>query len=47
MLDEPWECSVSLASVWDRIQVIQARHRKLDILSRDPVFDRYGLGRVW
>ena len=101
MLNEPWECSVSLASVWeasikvglgklklpysldtdlprlfeengfnvitpdwrtvttvqhlepihgdpfDRIQVIQARHRKLDILSRDPVFDRYGLRRVW
>ncbi len=101
MLHEPWECSVSLASVWeaaikvglgklklpysldldlprlfkqngfnvitpdwravtavqhlepihgdpfDRIQVIQARLRGLDILSRDPVFDRYGLRRVW
>ena len=47
MLDEPWECQVSLASVWDRIQIIQARHRKLDILSRDQVFDRCGLRRVW
>jgi len=32
---------------FDRIQVIQARHRGLDIISRDPVFDRYGLRRVW
>ena len=32
---------------FDRIQVIQARQRKLDILSRNPVFDRYGLRRVW
>lgn len=31
----------------DRIQVIQARRRKLQIISRDPVFDRYGLNRVW
>jgi PIN domain nuclease of toxin-antitoxin system len=32
---------------FDRIQVIQARHRGLDMISRDPVFDRYGLRRVW
>lgn len=32
---------------FDRIQVVQARHRGLDIISRDPVFDRYGLRRVW
>lgn len=98
---EPWECRVSLASVWeaaikvglgklklgysldtdlprlfeqngfeviipdwravtavqqlepvhgdpfDRIQVIQARQRGMDMISRDPVFDRYGLRRVW
>ena len=98
---EPWDCRISLASVWeaaikaglgklrlgysldtdlprlfedngfevltpdwravtavqhleqihgdafDRIQVIQARHRGLDIISRDPVFDHYGLRRVW
>ncbi len=98
---EPWECRVSLASVWeasikvclgklklgysldtdlprlfeengfeviapdwravtavqhlepihgdpfDRIQVVQARQRGMDIISRDPVFDRYGLRRVW
>lgn len=98
---EPWECRVSLASVWeasikvglgklklgysldtdlprlfeengfeviapdwravtavqhlepihgdpfDRIQVVQARQCGMDIISRDPVFDRYGLRRVW
>lgn len=32
---------------FDRIQVIQARQHGLDIISRDPVFDRYGLRRVW
>ena len=32
---------------FDRIQVIQARHRGLKVISRDPVFDRYGLRRVW
>ena len=32
---------------FDRIQIIQARHRGLDMISRDPVFDRYGLRRVW
>lgn len=101
METEPWECYVSLASVWeaaikvglgklklpysldrdlprilednsfsilepdwqavtavrdlepvhgdpfDRIQVVQARRHRLDIISRDPVFDRYGLRRVW
>ena len=98
---EPWDCCISLASVWeaaikaglgklklgysldtdlprlfaengfevlppdwravtavqhlepihgdpfDRVQVVQARHRGLDIISRDQVFDRYGLRRVW
>lgn len=98
---EPWECCISLASVWeaasklglgklklgysldtdlprlfeengfevitpdwravtavqqlepvhgdpfDRIQVVQARQRGMHIISRDPVFDRYGLRRVW
>ncbi len=101
MENEPWECQVSLASVWeaaikvglgklklpysleedlprifsengfeilatdwravtavqhiehvhgdpfDRIQVVQARQHRLDVISRDPVFDRYGLRRVW
>lgn len=32
---------------FDRIQVIQARRRKLQVISRDPVFDRYGLKRIW
>ncbi len=32
---------------FDRIQVVQARQRGLDIISRDPAFDRYGLRRIW
>lgn len=32
---------------FDRIQIVQARQRGLDIISRDPVFDRYGLRRIW
>ncbi|WP_269525413.1 type II toxin-antitoxin system VapC family toxin [Coraliomargarita parva] len=32
---------------FDRIQVIQAQRRGLRIISRDPVFERYGLRRVW
>lgn len=32
---------------FDRIQVAQARQHRLDIISRDPIFDRYGLRRVW
>lgn len=32
---------------FDSIQVVQARQRGLDIISRDPVFDRYGLRRIW
>lgn len=101
MLDESWECCVSIASIWeaaikvglgklklpydlegdlpgiledngfevlpvefadaagvrdmeqihgdpfDRIQAIQARRRRFSIISRDPVFDRYGIRRIW
>lgn len=32
---------------FDRIQVIQARRRRLQVVSRDPVFDHYGLRRIW
>jgi PIN domain nuclease of toxin-antitoxin system len=32
---------------FDRLQVVQARQHGLEIISRDPVFDRYGLRRVW
>ena len=32
---------------FDRIQVIQARKFGMEIISRDPVFDRYGLRRIW
>ena len=32
---------------FDRIQVIQARRHGLEIISRDKVFDRYGLKRIW
>jgi PIN domain nuclease of toxin-antitoxin system len=32
---------------FDRIQVIQARRRKLQVVSRDAVFDHFGLKRIW
>lgn len=32
---------------FDRLQLVQARRRKWTIISRDPVFDRYGVPRVW
>lgn len=32
---------------FDRIQVIQARRRGLQVVSRDTVFDHYGLKRIW
>jgi PIN domain nuclease of toxin-antitoxin system len=32
---------------FDRIQVAQARRRGLSMISRDPVFQRYGLRRIW
>lgn len=101
MLDESWECCVSIASIWeaaikvglgklklpydldgdlprilenngfevlpvefadatgvrdleqvhgdpfDRIQAVQAKRRRFSVISRDPVFDRYGIRRIW
>ena len=32
---------------FDRVQVVQARRLRLTVISRDPVFARYGLKRVW
>lgn len=32
---------------FDRIQAIQARLRNWQVISRDPVFEDYGLKRVW
>ena len=32
---------------FDRLMAVQARRRKWRVISRDPVFDRYGLKRVW
>lgn len=32
---------------FDRIQVIQARRHRLQMVSRDPVFEHYGLKRIW
>lgn len=32
---------------FDRIEVVQARLHGLEVISRDRVFDRYGLRRVW
>ncbi|HMO50845.1 MAG TPA: type II toxin-antitoxin system VapC family toxin [Kiritimatiellia bacterium] len=32
---------------FDRIQIMQARRRGWAVISRDPVFERYGLSRIW
>lgn len=32
---------------FDRIQAIQARLRAWQVISRDPVFEAYGLKRIW
>jgi PIN domain nuclease of toxin-antitoxin system len=32
---------------FDRIQVAQARRHGWTVISRDPIFERYGLRRVW
>ncbi len=32
---------------FDRIQVVQARRLRLEIISADPIFDRYGVKRIW
>ena len=32
---------------FDRIQVIQAHRRGLSVISRDPIFERYGIKRIW
>ncbi|NJK91527.1 MAG: type II toxin-antitoxin system VapC family toxin [Blastochloris sp.] len=32
---------------FDRMMTVQAMRRNLRVISRDPVFERYGLRRVW
>jgi len=32
---------------FDRIQIIQAQQLSLTVISRDQVFERYGLKRIW
>jgi PIN domain nuclease of toxin-antitoxin system len=32
---------------FDRLLVAQAQEEELPIVSRDPVFDRYGVNRIW
>ncbi len=32
---------------FDRLLVAQSREESLPIVSRDPVFDKYGLKRIW
>ncbi len=32
---------------FDRIQVVQALQLKLEVISSDTVFDRYGVKRIW
>jgi len=33
--------------LFDRIQVVQAQRRGWRVISRDSVFERYGLRRIW
>lgn len=32
---------------FDRLLAAQARHGRLDVVSSDPVFHKYGLRRIW
>lgn len=32
---------------FDRLMVSQAMRRGLRVISKDPVFEKYGLGRIW
>jgi len=32
---------------FDRIMAVQAMRRNMRVISRDPVFERYGLRRIW
>lgn len=32
---------------FDRVMVVQALRRNLRVISRDPIFDQYGLRRIW
>jgi len=32
---------------FDRLLIAQATEEELDLVSRDPVFERYGVGRIW
>lgn len=32
---------------FDRLMVVQAMRRNMRVLSRDPVFETYGLRRIW
>ena len=39
----PWH----LRDPFDRLLIAQALEEDLDVVSRDPVFERYGIRRVW
>lgn len=32
---------------FDRLMAVQALRRNLQVISRDPIFDSYGLRRIW
>ncbi len=32
---------------FDRMMVVQAQRRSLRVISRDPIFEEYGLRRIW
>lgn len=33
--------------LFDRMMAVQAMRRNLRVISRDPVFEKYGLRRIW
>jgi len=35
------------ADPFDRLLVAQSREESLPVVSRDPVFDKYGIKRIW
>jgi len=42
-----WNLAQIHSDPFDRIMVSQSRLNGLKIISRDPVFESYGIGRIW
>jgi PIN domain nuclease of toxin-antitoxin system len=42
-----WHHADQTRDPFDRLLVAQTQEESLPIVSRDPVFERYGIQRVW